>query len=52
MQGSARETNVVLETVQEDVVVYSVEHSRQVEKNEEGCGTEVRSHQQVNGDSD
>lgn len=51
-QGSTRETCVVLKSVQENVMVYSVKRSREVEKNEERCGTGIRSHQQVAGDSD
>ncbi|XP_028297904.1 FRAS1-related extracellular matrix protein 1-like, partial [Gouania willdenowi] len=46
LKGGARETCVVLESMQEDMVVYSVKCSREVEKNEEGCGTGIRSHQQ------
>lgn len=33
-------------------MVNSVERSREVEENEEGCGTGVRGHQQVVGHSD
>lgn len=33
-------------------MVYGVKRSREVEKNEEGCGASVRCHQQVAGDSD
>jgi len=51
-QGSTRETCEVLKSVQENVMVYSVKRSREVEKNEKGCGAGIRSHKQIVGDSD
>lgn len=52
VEGSARETNEMLEAVEEDVVIYCVKRSREVEKNEEGRETGIRGHQQIAGDSD
>ena len=52
LKGGARDTNVVLEAVKEDVVVNSVKCSREVEENEKGSGAGVRGHQEVVCDSD
>ncbi len=52
LKGGARDTNVVLEAVKEDVVINSIKCSREVEKDEEGSGAGVSGHQEVIGDSD
>ena len=52
VEGGVGESNEVLETVEEDVVVYRIKRSREVEENEEGWGARVRGHQEVTGDSD
>lgn len=44
LKGGAGDTNVVLEAVKEDVVINGVKCSREVEKDEEGGGAEIRVH--------
>lgn len=51
LEGGARDTNVVLEAVKEEVI-NSIKCSREVEQDEEGSGAGFRGHQEVIGDSD